>query len=341
MTSVSMPIQPIVLAQLEQVVAAALCAPEPLATAAFEALITLSQCSGPPSEHGPVFMTYGERAPTDREWAVAKGLLRLHGASLFRQSDLQAPIFVVEDADATRVVIQHTAPDRNLVMRTAQHPSGPICVERLIDLMTLTELARAIEAAGSPEFSVGIHPTKGVEVRAPSPRESPTTVMLLNSNQLTVRTRSSRSSILRAPAEDQWTFMARLDEGVMVLSAPRDARRPSQSPIQPSCTTLALGFSGGALQRLQAGEPRMPAVWVTTLADTLSVGMSHRHQPTLELELQRRLVAWSGIWLHGVPQAVERNPGELRRIGSERIAQLMPPLKAGSGRPGTNASSDR
>ena len=341
MTSISMPIQPIVLAQLEQVVAAALCAPEPLATAAFETLITLSQCSGPAAEHGPVFMTYGERAPTDREWAVARGLLRLHGASLFRQSDLQAPIFVVGDASATRVIIQHTAPDQNLVMRTAQHLSGPICVERLIDLMTLTELARAIDEAAAPELFIRIHPTKGVEVRAPSPRESPTTVMLLDSNQPTVRTRSMRSSILRVPAEDQWTFMARLDEGVMVLSAPKDARRPSQSPIQQCCSTLALGFTSGALQRLQAGEPRMPAVWVTTLADTLSVGMNHRRQPTLELELQRRLVAWSGIWLHGVPQAVERNPGELRRIGSERIAQLMPPLQGGSGRQCTSVPSDR
>ncbi|MBM4111711.1 MAG: hypothetical protein FJ254_10255, partial [Phycisphaerae bacterium] len=259
-----MPIQPIVLAQLEQVVAAALCAPEPLATAAFEALNTVIPSGGPGLEHGPVFMTYGERAPTDREWAVARGLLRLHGASLFRQSDLQAPIFVVGDASATRVIIQHTAPDQNLVMRTAQHLSGPICVERLIDLMTLTELARAIDEAAAPELFIGIHPTKGVEIRAPSPRESPTTVMLLDSNQPTVRTRSLRSSILRTNAEDQWTFMARLDEGVMVLSAPKDARRPSQSPIQQCCSTLALGFTGGALQRLQAGEPRMPAVWVTT-----------------------------------------------------------------------------
>ena len=48
MTSVSMPIQPIVLAQLEQVVAAALCAPEPLATAAFEAVqgVTPTEGSG-------------------------------------------------------------------------------------------------------------------------------------------------------------------------------------------------------------------------------------------------------------------------------------------------------
>jgi len=207
--------------------------------------------------------------------------------------------------------------------------------------MTLTELARAIDEAAAPELFIRIHPTKGVEVRTPSPRESPTTVMLLDSNQPTVRTRSMRSSILRVPAEDQWTFMARLDEGVMVLSAPKDARRPSQSPIQQCCSTLALGFTSGALQRLQAGEPRMPAVWVTTLADTLSVGMNHRRQPTLELELQRRLVAWSGIWLHGVPQAVERNPGELRRIGSERIAQLMPPLQGGSGRQCTSVPSDR
>lgn len=324
----------------EQLVAAALCAPEPLASKALESLDGLIEHRDQRPDEGPCFLVYGEQPPCDREWEVASRLLRLRLESwLTRQNRI--PVFVLGDADSPNVCLYRTAVDRNVITHSARTVTSALKLDRLIDLLSLVELARAIHTSGPPALSVGLHAQKGIEIRFGPQAGTPHSITLVDCDLPIKRYRSTRGSIARTTTEHQWNLMTRLDEGITVVAASAGSVRSSQSPIEVACFSAALGFTKGALQRLQSGDMRMPAMWVTTLAHSLWIGSDIVPEPTLELELQRRLVEWSGAWLLGSPARLQSRPGDLRTLDTDWVQQLIPALPSGSDHLGTSEPSDR
>jgi hypothetical protein len=328
---------------IEHLVAAALCAPDPLASDALDELSRLSDRHGWAPRHGPRFLTYGSRRPTDREWSVASHVVRLNAWDRRLSGADPSLLFIVGDASTGGMGFHATTVDRNEDIGVGAHQMRLEPCTRFIDLATLDALGRWSASADRADLLVDIHPTKGLQLHSSIAPGHPTKLLLPRTQPSHVRVRTAYANIIRTDPDKQWAFANLIDTGLTALIVPDRQARPSASPLELACWSAVAGSTRGALERLQDGERRCPTTRVTALSHGLSVPRPSWSAPVIDIVLRHRLQAWGGAWLIGCPAELEARPMHLRDTVAERLDDLMPCLESARecNHLGTSAPDDR